>query len=215
MGEEKAMKADCKTCNQLGSEFTIDTWDHPNKGGKCPLPNKFPKGVADFTVIHTASGVETVRKCPKCGTLYRYGVDIDNEVGDTHHHYSYTRISESEATQLPSAVDNEALLNATYGGRLEEVKKLLKNGADPNTKSKFGTTPIINAAYGPETKRAEVVRCLIEHGAKVNARDNQHNTALYHATLLGNTSTSQVLLDHGARVDAKTRKLMNERKSKD
>src|SRR5579871_6741839 len=55
------------------------------------------------------------------------------------------------------------------------VKQLLAAGAHVNTRDGLGDTPLILAAmYG----HTATVRLLLDHGADVNARNNQDYTAL-------------------------------------
>jgi len=66
-------------------------------------------------------------------------------------------------------------LTARRGG-LESAALLLAKGADIEAKNAFGQTPIFNAANGPNA--VNLVPLLIEHGAAINVRDGNGNTAL-------------------------------------
>ena len=69
---------------------------------------------------------------------------------------------------------NNALLDACSSGKLDEVNRLLADGADPNCKNGDGRTGLMRAS-----KRGyeEIVDKLIEAGADVRARDKNNDTA--------------------------------------
>src|SRR5262249_30618854 len=73
-------------------------------------------------------------------------------------------IARGAAVNATNRVGATPLLYAV--ANLESVKTLLKAGADVNRASQIGTTPIVAAAAYPHS--SEVVRLLLEHGAKLN-----------------------------------------------
>ena len=83
------------------------------------------------------------------------------------------------------------------------ARLLLEHGADVNTRTNHGQTPLhVAAEYG----RVEVVYVLLEHGANVDAEDNSGRTPLHthcHTAVdYKNTEVVRVLLEHGANVGA-------------
>ena len=62
---------------------------------------------------------------------------------------------------------------AAFKNEVEEVKRLIANGADVNAKAEDGITPLHCAA---EENAAEVAKVLIEFGAAVNAKNNDGYT---------------------------------------
>lgn len=73
-------------------------------------------------------------------------------------------------TPLHSAVANDA------GSTIHEiVRLLLDGGADPNAKSREGTTPLHSAAF---TGDLEIAELLLAHGADPNAADPKGHTPL-------------------------------------
>ena len=66
------------------------------------------------------------------------------------------------------------LHKACVKGNIEAVKQHLADGADVNTKDKYGWTPLRYAANGHK----EIVRLLIAKGADVNAKNNNGETPL-------------------------------------
>ena len=92
----------------------------------------------------------------------------------------------------------ERLLNAAYAGDGEKVRALLAQGADVNTPSSYGETPLMGACQhdAPET-----VRLLIRAGANVNAvRDTSMGlwTPLKIAAMHGRAENVRLLLAAGA-----------------
>jgi hypothetical protein len=119
--------------------------------------------------------------------------------------------------QIISAVDKEDA---------SAIKRLLDDGADPNThkggirppswterlKSFFGLLPnqsysqgipILECVAGEDRDvDVEIVKMLVAKGVDVNARDDDGYTAIIMAAMFGRIETVQTLLKAGARVDA-------------
>ena len=91
------------------------------------------------------------------------------------------------------------LHEAARKGDVEEVKRLLDNGANVWAQDYGGTTALYWAAF----RHVEAVKVLLEHGADVGARDEDGKTALFFAAQNGNVDVVKVLLEHGADVEAK------------
>ena len=92
----------------------------------------------------------------------------------------------SRATVISSQSQNEEekknpLIDASKRGDLSEVKKLLANGADANTRDTKGHTPLQCAV---SSGNVEVAQALLVAGADVNACANDGYTAL-HAAAIG------------------------------
>lgn len=95
-----------------------------------------------------------------------------------------------------------------FAANPECVRILLEYGADPNARvhssvnsDAGGVTPLICAAGGErmEDTRAEVLRLLLDAGAKVNDADDEGQTALHNSA---DAVATQVLLAAGADVKA-------------
>lgn len=65
----------------------------------------------------------------------------------------------------------------------------------PNGEYGYGEPPLIAAAWNGHD---DVIRLLLDHGAKIDRRDSSGNTALNAALLHGHDSTAQLLLARGA-----------------
>lgn len=100
-------------------------------------------------------------------------------------------------------------LRAAQSSDIELMKLLLEHGADPNTKTLVGVTPLMVAAgigwvegvtyeWSEEANR-ETIRWLLELGNEVNAQDLEDGrTALMGAAHKGRNYAVQMLVDAGA-----------------
>jgi ankyrin repeat protein len=86
------------------------------------------------------------------------------------------------------------LYEAAYNGRMDLVKVHLAKGVHPDEPGDNGSTPLMAASrFG----HLEIVKVLIEQGAKVNAQNQFLQTPLHQAAY-GYTETVQYLLSKGA-----------------
>jgi ankyrin repeat protein len=82
------------------------------------------------------------------------------------------------------------------------VKTLIQGGEDVNMKSPSGITPLmlvcrIEVTGIDEKKKLDILECLVEHKADLNATDNIGRTALMYAIQSGSKSTIRLLKQHG------------------
>ena len=97
----------------------------------------------------------------------------------------------------------DPLIRAAKDGRMEEVKRMLANGHDVNTRGKTGDTALMWAAfYG----RKELLQLLIKKGADVDAKDEKGWTSVIVASEQGYPEIIKILGDKGADVNAKDSK---------
>ncbi len=108
-------------------------------------------------------------------------------------------------------VENGAtpFLRAAQSGDLVLMKLLLEHGADPSIATDFNVTPLMVASgigwvegvtyeWSPQ-ETLETVKFLLDHGANVNAQDNEDlRTALMGAAHKGRNDVIQLLVQHGA-----------------
>ena len=83
---------------------------------------------------------------------------------------------------------------------LAVFKLLLDRGAQVNTASELGYTPLI---YVAQYDTEDVCRLFLDHGAQVNTASELGYTPLIMAASSGRVAISKLLLDRGAHVDAK------------
>ena len=70
---------------------------------------------------------------------------------------------------------SERLFSAAQRGEIEEVKRLLAEGVDVNSRTRYGGTPL---AFAVDKGNVELVEVLLAAGADVNAKDNRQLTSL-------------------------------------
>lgn len=94
-----------------------------------------------------------------------------------------------------SAADHQ-LWYAAYDGDTQQVISSIEQGADANFRGKGGFSPIVIAA---RNGHLDIVRYLVEHGAKVDQRDNNRKkSALLAAAFKGHYDVVQYVVEHGA-----------------
>ncbi|MET9729576.1 ankyrin repeat domain-containing protein [Streptomyces sp. NPDC006458] len=89
------------------------------------------------------------------------------------------------------------LVTAALLGRADEVRTLLRSGADPNAPDPDGTTPLYQASVQGGT---EIVRLLLAAGADPDTESGHgsEGTPLCAAACWGHTPTVRALLTGGA-----------------
>ncbi|MDO5305663.1 MAG: ankyrin repeat domain-containing protein, partial [bacterium] len=94
------------------------------------------------------------------------------------------------------------LIWASFNGNLAMVKNLAEAGANVNVVNADGFTPLHAAV---ESENPEVVRYLLQRGAKINTATVQDGTTPLHtACYKGNKEIAQILIVAGANIEAKT-----------
>ncbi|MFN0007203.1 MAG: ankyrin repeat domain-containing protein [Planctomycetota bacterium] len=92
------------------------------------------------------------------------------------------------------------LYTAAVLGRESLVRALLDSGADADARHENdeSTALMAVATLGIPGTHDGILHALVSHGAEVNARDREGNTALDFAVSAGNLRSATVLLAHGA-----------------
>ena len=108
-----------------------------------------------------------------------------------------------------------AFNRASQSSDTELMKLLLKHGADPKNRTEYGDTSLTLAAgigwvdgvtYERSAKEnLEAVRMLLDLGLDPNAANTEGRTPLMGAALKGRPEVVQLLVDRGARLDARDR----------
>ena len=86
---------------------------------------------------------------------------------------------------------------------MDEVKRLLDLGVDPNFQGQYRLTHLHHAAYRGNERVCEI---LLQYGAKVDALDCVQNTPLHNAASMGHEKVCEVLLKHGANKNLRNNK---------
>ena len=125
---------------------------------------------------------------------------------------------------------DKKLLTAAKKGKLEQVKKLLEQGANPNARNNKGNTPLMEnienkktnmdviqalldaganpnihpAGYVPLYTKVEIAQKLLKAGADINTRNRSYSTALFpSASWKSHKELTQLLLKAGADVNVR------------
>ena len=83
---------------------------------------------------------------------------------------------------------------------LELVDRLLRSGADPSARNRYGVTPLNLAAINGS---AAMIERLLAAGADANEVSKDGETALMTVARVGSVDAAKVLLERGATVDAR------------
>eukprot|EP00094_Tigriopus_californicus_P002077 TCALIF_02003-PA protein Name:"Similar to Bard1 BRCA1-associated RING domain protein 1 (Mus musculus)" AED:0.05 eAED:0.05 QI:0/1/0.6/1/1/1/5/0/562 len=113
-------------------------------------------------------------------------------------------------TKMPSSKP-ERLLNkknakgetklhvACIKGQVDEVKRLLDLGANPNTQDHAGWTPLHEVA---QNGHVEILRLLLDSGAAPNVPGTDNVTPLHDAVVSKDVQSVEILVKYGAKKDA-------------
>jgi uncharacterized protein len=106
-----------------------------------------------------------------------------------------------------------SFVRAALAGDVEAMRLLLENGANPNIATVEGTTALMaasgmnwvsNQTYNHgEAAYLESIKLCLQQGADINAANSLGFTSLHAAAARGWESAIQLLVDNGARMDAK------------
>ena len=93
------------------------------------------------------------------------------------------------------------LMKSAYEGNLENVKNLIKNGANVNAKDNFGRTALLLACGN--LKGLQVVQYLLKNGADIEIETINGLNALIWAAFNGNIKVVKELIKNGADINDK------------
>ena len=101
-----------------------------------------------------------------------------------------------------SAEEPNSLHDALRRNKYDEAIELIRLGGDMNAMNADGKLPLVLAADDSSADAYDVVRELILAGARVNETDGESYTALHMAAYCGNLAVVDLLLRHGADINA-------------
>jgi ankyrin repeat protein len=105
---------------------------------------------------------------------------------------------------VQDAMDFTPLHLASGKGHTEIVEFLLNHGADTELETCTGHTPMMLAAWYAGDGKYETIKTLLEHGAKVNHKeDGDCSTALHYAAMYSGKEVINLLISYGADVNAR------------
>jgi uncharacterized protein len=104
----------------------------------------------------------------------------------------------SAAAIVNAGEKDDELIRAAYGGSIEDVERLLREGANVNARELGdGATPLIVAT---QRENVSLVRLLLSRGANVNAKDDRGQTALMY---VAKDEIARLLIQRGADINEK------------
>lgn len=106
------------------------------------------------------------------------------------HHFAATSVRAQEDA-------GRALVSAAQAGDIETVTRLLDEGVDVNSKTRYGATAL---SFAAERGNLELVKLLVERGADVNVQDSFYNARpLTWATMGKHEEVVEFLKEKGAK----------------
>ncbi|KAF2192505.1 ankyrin repeat protein [Zopfia rhizophila CBS 207.26] len=105
---------------------------------------------------------------------------------------SFNPITDDDWTEMAYVGSTARLCQAIIDGDLEHVEDWLQEGSDPNTRDYTGRTPLHLAVLA---STPDVVRALINHGARLVARLADGRTALHLAAARGSVEMVKMILE--------------------
>jgi ankyrin repeat protein len=105
-------------------------------------------------------------------------------------------------------------MRAARSGDAPVMRILLQSGADPKLATKEGNTALLFAAgvgyrdkntRGTEAEAVEAVQVCLDRGMDINQKNSREETALHGAAGRGADAIVQFLVEHGAKLDAKSK----------
>ncbi|MFO1503116.1 MAG: ankyrin repeat domain-containing protein [Steroidobacteraceae bacterium] len=109
-------------------------------------------------------------------------------------------LGSSGALSADAAGDGTTPLHwAVYNSDVEQVRRLLKSGADVNARNDYGSTPLTEAA---ETGNVDIIGLLLKAGADPESSNDDGQTALMILARTSNLAAAELLLKRRAKVNA-------------
>ena len=133
-------------------------------------------------------------------------------VGHDHLSVAQCLIEKGANVNVRNSMEHTPLHLATGKGHFSTARYLVEHaGADVNACDQNGAMPLHYAVqfavryaeeFGTDSDSlCPLVKCLVEHGANVNAREQQGFASLHAASALGHLSSVECLVQHGAHVN--------------
>jgi len=115
---------------------------------------------------------------------------------------SVLRITNPRAPELRAQLQKNPTLLLKHTKDVDTTKLLLQLNADPNTKNKYGYTPLHKTSF---CGKVDTVRLLLQAKADPTTKNKDGNTPLHFASYYGKVDTSRLLLQFNADPNTKNR----------
>lgn len=176
-------------------EVSIEAAD---KLGYTPLMNASQRGHLDIIkmLLEHGADVQAQNSSGKTSLMlacFAGNLDVAKRLREAG--ASWTEVDRGGSSPIHWAVDS---------GRSDLIEWMLTDGAEVNMQDRnAGWTPLLRCAA--LTGDVNVARCLIRHGANVNAVDNDGKAPLMIATLNGYMDLAKELVESGAKIETKNK----------
>ena len=108
----------------------------------------------------------------------------------------------SDVHRCETISGHSAILEAAKMGHYEIVKVLIDNGADPETRDKYGFTPLLMSIV---ERQFDVLATLLGYGVLLERRDDNFDTPLLAAIRCNNLEAVRLLISAGSDITVKTK----------
>ncbi|MEZ5366765.1 MAG: ankyrin repeat domain-containing protein [Bryobacterales bacterium] len=122
------------------------------------------------------------------------GLAFDEDAGDAEE-------VEAEEGWIDPETDDEGrteLLLAARDGDVDEIERLIADGAEPSERDRRGRTALAHAASAGEEK---AIAMLLDAGADPNIADDAGHTPMAHAAISGHSAAVRALAEAGGSID--------------
>jgi len=103
----------------------------------------------------------------------------------------------STSALADATLDRELIYRVNFG-RADDIKLLIQQGADPNTRNDLGMTAVSVATDRNDAASFDIVKALVDGGANVNVADENRNFPIILATRNGRADIVAYLIEKGA-----------------
>jgi ankyrin repeat protein len=138
--------------------------------------------------------------------LHRTMLDLEITSEDRHVNVAEFLLKHGADRNTKNDGHSNALHHISHFGFVKAAKLLLRYKANVHVRDEEGHTPLHRVFVGLYDSNSymerflDVIRLLLEHGAKIDALNNNHATPLHVAAYYGSTIAARRLLEHGANV---------------
>ena len=116
-----------------------------------------------------------------------------------HEQVEHLTVRYPQSAKARGGLLGSALHSASFRGRLQVVRHLIRHGVDVNVRNTENSTSFL---FASREGHCDVVQYLLDHGADLESRDKWHNSPLTMAAYFGHVEVVRLLLEHNADVNS-------------